>query len=428
MQAGIKLSGCTQHQKPNFKFISVYYGVIMGVPEDIRSTFQLESFFSSIGNEVKGQRGSLVKDGKGYQVIYVDKHSFSFLRFREIVDIANSFKEQLAENPLRSNKIAKELTVMKERKIEKESKQFLFLKLIFKIVQIVRNFFKGHGFCSDVGYAEKVIKKLELSLPTEEPDELIEKQETVLPTRTRRERFTSKRKSTVGKKSAIDAFKRDPGNCSSFHKTILFRDIKSVKDLEDLICTVSNTETVDLNNQWSKILILEALDAVQREVSDVIIEELTKKGFFTPHIYCDILKQITDKADEQKPFSLFSLELLMKLYMEKDWYLGNLPLDNPQFLKGFQLLIKSKPNENPTVQMVDWMLTLPQFNFAVCVACITSYLKKIWEKPPQQQVNIVYPVLQKLEDHFKTKGWAAQADTVQHTAVKRHLESLGGNV
>lgn len=114
----------------------------------------------------------------------------------------------------------------------------------------------------------------------------------------------------------------------------------------------------------------------------------------------------------------------MKLYMEKNWYENDLPLENPTFQKGLQLLIKSKPNENPTEQMIDWILGLPQFNFQLCVACITTYLEKIWEKPPEQQLNIHYPILIKLENHFIDKDWSRFANQVAHTSVKRHLQSL----
>ncbi len=393
----------------------------MAIISEIKDPFQLSHLFSQIGTEKEGQRGVLVKDGNGYQVVHLDKRSCHFMTYNEMVGLVGGMMGQLVENPVRAKKISRELEVMTARKIERESHQNVLIRIILKIIQRVKNFFKGRGFLTNVGYANQLFKKLD-NLSTPQP-EIFEPRP---PVRQREEtaRQTIRRQSTVGKTAAVEAFKRDPVNCSVFHRTILFRDIDSYERLSQLVHDITGLQSLDFNNPWCRTIALEALKFVVKETSDTIITQLAQRPEFTPAFFREVLNLIIEKANDQKAFSLYSLELLIKTYMERNWHQGDLPLDDATLLNGVQLLIKSKPNENPTTQFIDWMMNTPAFNFDVCVACITSYLEKKWEKPPQEQLTIVYPNLQVLEAHFREKQWAAHADSVDHQDVKRHLLTL----
>ena len=187
-----------------------------------------------------------------------------------------------------------------------------------------------------------------------------------------------------------------------------------------MITDFTGNPEVDFNDAWSRVLVIEALKFVTKETSDRIIEKIN----FNPLLFCEILNLIIEKAADQKAFSSFSLEMLMKTYMSKSWYRKELSFENETLLKGIQLLIKSNPNMNPTTSLINWMIKDNKLTFKACVASMTSYLEKKWEKPEREQMTIEYPNLTSLEIYFKNLNWAPLADTVRRSDVRQYLESL----
>lgn len=362
----------------------------------INTSLHLSSIFDQIGQETNGQRGMLVKDKNGYQVVHLNKETLHFLTFDEVIYLVDSFKKELETNPIRARKISDELKAMTKRKMEKEAEQNVFIRFILQIVQRIKNFLGNRGFLTSSGYAKGLIKHLDnltFSPSTVDQSPAAPNPGIRLPT-------PIKRQSTIGKSTAIQAFRKDPSACTPFHKTILFRDIDSYRSLCELIHEIAEANQADFNNPLSRVVILEALKWVRKETSDQIIEQITQLKSFNHLLFCEILHLIIEKSREQKAFSLYSLELLLKTYMRKKWHLGKLSLEDETLLQGILLLIKSKPNENPTTQFIDWMIEGNKLSSRGCAACIEAYREKIREKPLFEQSNIVYPNLRSLENYL----------------------------
>jgi hypothetical protein len=428
---------------------------------------QLAQLFEQMQTKDQGNRGSVISDGKGYRVIPVHKDQCKFLTLQEILTLTDSCKEELKTNPIQASLISKELLTMADNKAVKENKQSLLIKTALNLIQCVKNIFNGYGWTTTCGLARKLSRELDILSSNAGPTELdsdsplpvitknnevkavtepllavnkktmttpftlqssetlplsIPKKEPLSQIRLQRPP-TLQRQMTLGKKGAIEAYQKSPETCSFFHKKILFQDINSYEALIQLVQDISGNSEARLCDPWSRTIILDALEAVKGEVSDQILEKILNDPNFTPALFQTILQQILDKAQESKPFSLFALEQLMRCYQERDWFSGSLPLSDPILLAGVQLLIRSKPNEKPTEKLLDWMMNNETFTFQVCVACITSYLKKVWEKDASLQGNLFYPLLDKLTAAFLNRKWSSLLDEVKNADVRGYLEN-----
>lgn len=399
----------------------------MNLISDINTPIQLNNLFDQLSTEKDGQRGVLVEDRTGYQVVHLDKHRHRFVPFSELVDMVDRLKTGLATNPANAQKLSEQLKIMTEHKLKREANQNIVIRFIFQVIERIKNLFKSRGFLTSAGYANKLIEHFESltdlpHIPEEDliPDHREEKERPRLPVR----RALLRRQSTRGKLSALNTFRANPVECPQFQKSIIFRDIGTYEDLCSLILEISESSHIDFNDPWSRVVTLEALKFVTKETSDQILEKLTVSEEFNHLLFLEILNLLVQKASDHIAFSLYSLEQLMKTYMNKDWYHDALPLDDETLIKGMQLLVKSNPNMEPTTRFIKWLIKENKLTFSSCVACITAYLQKKWEKPAEQQINLHCPNLDLLNTYFKDQGWQDRAGTVQNLNVRRHLQGL----
>lgn len=374
---------------------------------------QLTQLFGQMGTETNETHGYLASDGKNFKVVHLKKQTFHFFSLQELLELTHSMKESFKTDPIKAANISKELKRMGKQKSEKENKRFIILRLALKIFQCVTNLFKGFGWNTTAGFATKLSKEFDLDPPSASnnlPPEknsvtnapppkkssvrntpLSENQDLLAAVRPRG------RQGTPGKSKAIAAYKKDPVNCSAFYKNILFREVESVNQLLVLIKEITGENTLNLENIWCKHVIKEALNHVKKETSDLIIAELLNTDDFSPSLFIDFLQLILDKAKESKPYSQFSLILLMKFYRRHSWHEKKLSFDDPVYLEGVKLMINSAPNDKQTEKLIIWMKDQEGFSQEISQFCIDAYTQKRSEKNEGGRLDILYPVLETLE-------------------------------
>lgn len=219
-----------------------------------------------------------------------------------------------------------------------------------------------------------------------------------------------------GKLQALKQYKSDPINCAISQKAMIFNDIKYIElpnsnknttSVVGLMQYISESEEVDLHHPLCERLVIDVLKQCNKETGDQLIQWLVNQKTFHPDLLKECLDAFSYKYDKQIPFSLFSIELLIKAYEEKNWHQaidsnGNriLPANSKSIVSAMTVLIKELPNEDRIISLTERMLNQPDYDLNTFSTWINIFRQREQEKAA---INLYYPLLDKMLVHFNEK-------------------------
>jgi hypothetical protein len=255
-----------------------------------------------------------------------------------------------------------------------------------------------------------------------------------------------------GKAKALEEYKKNPETCIAKHKRIIFTDIKGIeyqdlartnkkeKDIlyrkEDLITVIdlmlhlSGLTEVDLNHRLCASVVGDVLRECNKETSERLCVWLSKEKTFNIPLLKACIQVFIDKQVQSLPFNLYSVELLMKIYKEKEWNKLKhkddsliLPSNDPRIVSAMTILIKGTPNENRIISLAEWMIDQPQYDLDT----FSKWLRIFQQKEQENKaINLYYPLLDQLIDHFKNR-WGKNFVNSVDADVRNYLLSKINN-
>lgn len=228
-------------------------------------------------------------------------------------------------------------------------------------------------------------------------------------TSTTRRRRPLIRRNTVGKKKALEAYKKNPSTCSKFLINSIFQDFEHIEQSEGelnsnptsvvgLMKYVSDLERADLTNKKCVQVILDTLKRSKKEVCEQLLEWMAQENTFNADLLHECCKVFIDKSNNQEVISLDALERLVKIYAERSWN-QIIPVNDSIIASVVGILIKRVPNKNEVSEITEWMMSQNEFDFVTFVKWIRIFKDK--ETENSVGVPMLYPLRDKLIDYLK---------------------------
>lgn len=242
-----------------------------------------------------------------------------------------------------------------------------------------------------------------------------------------------------GKIKAFEAYKENPKQCGKVKKTIIFQDIKSIESpmkmtgnknttssVVGLMLYVSELSKVDLNHPLCAQIVVDVFKECNKETSEQLSEWLSKEETFNIDLLIACFEVLIEKQQQQLPFSLYAIELLMKIYKEKEWnQVKNpshhliLPSNDKLIVSVMTILIKEMPNDNKVIALTEWMMDQKEYDLSSFSIWINIFQQKEKEKAA---VNLYYPLLDKMIAHFKNR-WGSSHLVKLDTHTANYVKS-----
>lgn len=375
-----------------------------------------------------------------------DRESYVPLSFKDFIHYGYKFKDEYIATPQKGLEVAKELERMAEHKEENEQKETIFTQLIRLICDVVSNFFAGFGFQTSLTLARELIEALKhqtSEIKIQVPEKPIEPAQSTLPLEKKKpaeaeileeigkpvnaqeitfaqgalknpsdattEAQPFMKKGSFRPTKPVGSYIRDPFNCTGMFKKIVFRDIKSVEPIAiiegvadtssavGLIILMGGTGKVDLYNKKCMRVVADVLVQCDKGMSDQLAIWLSKEKTFHPALLRMCVTQFMKFEREQKPYSDFALQTLLKTYVDKGWntLCGEdrkpiLPTDHPSIVNGISLLIERYPNDPLTEKLANWMIMQNEFDLEIYTSWMNSFKKR--EEIKSVGVAMLYPL------------------------------------
>lgn len=240
----------------------------------------------------------------------------------------------------------------------------------------------------------------------------------------------------IGKVHAVETYKNDPEQCGKVKKQMIFKDIKHIesqgkaeKDItsvEDLMLYISGLREVDLNHPLCARIVVDVFKECNKETSEQLCEWLSKEKTFNPCLLKECLNVFIDKEEKQLPFSLYSIELLIKIYEKGKWNhikasSGHLilPANHQLIVSSIRILIQNLPNEDRVIALAEWMMNQPEYDLQTFSTWVNIFKQKEKEKGA---INLYYPLFDKMMAHFNHK-WGSKHLSQLHPDIVNYLQS-----
>ncbi len=326
--------------------------------------------------------------------------------------------------------------------------------MVFMVCDCIHNFFASHGFRTTVAIAldlyEDLSKKTEHlpALPAPPAAPKIRRQATIhnptsssipkaipkeSPKETPSQTFVSERRrqwelrdrnlltpphpllartvtKNISPANARKIYIENPSNCSEEYKISLFKLIKNVTDVFDLIQKITKSDKLDLCHPNCVQVIEDVLERGAFQLVGDLINAL--EGNKTLNL--SALKKLLSAIIRRELNSGINLELLYPLEtlikMVDELYLSineeaipskELPVNDPAVVDAFCILLERKHDSDDKIQIyLSRMIEKPEFDIDTFIRFIDVYIKKEKES---HNTNIVNPARDRLVHAFNTK-------------------------
>lgn len=217
---------------------------------------------------------------------------------------------------------------------------------------------------------------------------------------------------------ALAAYKKDPEKCGKMPKSAIFREIKYIElpiprkrditSVVGLMLYLSGLNEIDLNDPVCARIVLDTFKECNKETSDQLADWLNKQKTVNIPLLKDCFTLFIHKYEQQIPFSPYSIELLIKIYKERNWNQARdseghlfLPCQHELIVSVMAVLIEKNPNEDRVIALAEWIIKQPEYNLQTCKRWSGIFQKKEIEN---SAVNLYYPLFNTMMTHFK-KDW-----------------------
>lgn len=243
-----------------------------------------------------------------------------------------------------------------------------------------------------------------------------------------------------GKANALKSYRSNPKKLSNIHKIIIFKDIQSIESsshgkknsnaIVDIMLYVSGLSEVDLSNTLCAQVVVDSFKGCNKETSKDLCEWLGKQETFNVDLLKNSLTIFIDKYYNRLPLNFYSIELLIKIYIKREWSELRdsennlvLPSNHKVIVSAMTVLIQDNPNDDRIIALTEWMMKQPEFDLQSFSVWIKIFQQREKEKGA---TNLYYPLLDKLIAHFQ-KNWGVNSLEKLDKSVMAYLQSKDPN-
>lgn len=103
-----------------------------------------------------------------------------------------------------------------------------------------------------------------------------------------------------------------------------------------------------------------------KETTEQLIPWITHEKTLTSDLLKKCMEVFLVKNESDRPFSVYALELIMKIYTERQWHIaGNphfLPINDPVVISSVGILLERNPNSNGIDKLVELLIKQPEYD------------------------------------------------------------------
>jgi|GEM_PF-6423222 len=236
-------------------------------------------------------------------------------------------------------------------------------------------------------------------------------------------------------RQALEEYKT--GTCTKIKKAIIFNALKFIKlpekedktlnSVEGLMLYLSGLEKVNLTHPMCARVVVDVFKECDKEASSQLAEWLSQDETLNVDLLKSCLEVLLDKEKNQMPFSLHAIEVLVKTYEKKQWNQSGDSTDDSRLSSLHQclacsmaILIKSLPNEDRIMNLAEWMMSQPEYDFQTFMTWLSIFQEK---EEQNKGKHLYFPLLNSMMAHFNTQWLSQNVKQVTDERLKRYLES-----